>query len=397
MRPADEAGVIEAVRWAIGNEAPIEIVGQGSKRGLGRPTQTRATLDLSHLTGITLYEPEELVLTARAGTPIGEIEALLAKNGQEMQFEPMDYGPLHGRERGGGTIGGVVSCNLAGPRRLKSGAARDHVLGIRLVTGRGEAIKSGGRVVKNVTGYDLSKGVSGAFGTLGVLTEVTIKVLPRAEHEATLVLRNLTDEAATEAMARAMGSSAEVSGAAHLPQRVAYRVADGTLGSKPATLLRVEGFETSVAYRVTTLRKLLSGEMEEIDGEASRTVWRDVRDAMPFADGTMKPVWRLSLAPSDGWRAVEAMRRGAAVDAFYDWQGGLVWLRMDGDPEADALRRVTAKLGGQATLVRAEPGVRASVAVMEPEAPALAALSKRLKEQFDPHGVLNPGRMVAGV
>ena len=397
MRPADEAGVIEAAQWAVANGAPVEIVGQGSKRGLGRPMQTRATLDLSGLTGVTLYEPEELVLTARAGTPIGEIEALLAKNGQEMQFEPMDYGPLHGQERGGGTIGGAVSCNLAGPRRPKSGAARDHVLGIRLVTGRGEAIKSGGRVVKNVTGYDLSKGVSGAFGTLGVLTEVTIKVLPRAEHETTLILRNLTDAAATEAMARAMGSSAEVSGAAHLPELVASRVGDGTLGSKPATLLRVEGFETSVAYRIATLRKLLSGEVEEIDGEASRTVWRDVRDAVPFADGTMKPVWRLSLAPSDGWRAVEAMRQGAAVDAFYDWQGGLVWLRMDADPEADALRRVTAKLGGQATLVRAESGVRASVAVMEPEPPALAALSRRLKEQFDPHGVLNPGRMVAGV
>ena len=392
--------MIEAVQWAVANRAPLEIVGQGSKRGLGRPTQTRATLDTSRLTGITLYEPEELVLTARAGTPIGEIEALLARGEQEMQFEPMDYGPLHGRERGAGTIGGVVSCNLAGPRRLKAGAARDHVLGIRIVTGRGEAIKSGGRVVKNVTGYDLSKGVTGAFGTLGVLTEVTIKVLPRAEHETTLALRGLTDEAAATAMARAMGSSAEVSGAAHLPELVAKRVDDGALGSAPATLLRVEGFETSVAYRVATLRKLLGdagGSAEEVHGDVSRAIWRDIRDAVPFADGTMKPVWRLSVAPTEGWRAVDALRRGTGVDAFYDWQGGLVWLRMEGDPEADAMRRITAKLGGQATLVRAEPSLRASVAVNEPEPPALAALSRRLKEQFDPHGVLNPGRMVAGV
>ena len=400
MRPTDEAQVLEAVQWAVSNDAPLDVVGQGSKRGLGRPSQTRATLDVSGLTGITLYEPEELVLTARAGTPIAEIEAVLAEHGQEMQFEPMDYGPLHGHERGAGTIGGIVSCNLAGPRRLKAGAARDHVLGVRLVTGRGEAIKSGGRVVKNVTGYDLSKGVSGAFGTLGVLTEITIKVLPRAEHETTMVLRGLSDEAATVAMARAMGSNAEVSGAAHLPERVAARVADGALGSASATLLRVEGFETSVAYRVGTLETLLVGtgaDIDHVESEASRALWRDVRDVVPFADGTQRPVWRVSLAPSDGWRAVEAIRMGTGVDAFYDWQGGLVWMRMESEPEADALRRITSRFGGQAVLARAEPSVRASVPVMEPEPPALAALSARLKEQFDPHGVLNPGRMVAGV
>ena len=399
MRPADERGVIEAVAWAVETGSPLDVIGQGSKRGLGRPVQARATLDVSGLSGVTLYEPEELVLSARAGTPIAEIEALLTENDQEMQFEPIDYGPLHGFERGRGTIGGVIACNLAGPRRLKAGAARDHVLGIRLVTGRGEAIKSGGRVVKNVTGYDLSKGVTGAFGTLGVLTEVTIKVLPRAETETTLALRGLDDEAATRAMAKAMGSSAEVSGAAHLPERVAARVADGALGADPATLLRVEGFATSVAYRTEALERLLAdsgGRMERIERDASREIWRDVRDAVPFADGTTRPVWRVSLAPMDGHRAVAAMRQGAGIDAFYDWQGGLVWMRMDDAPEADALRRVTGKLGGHATLVRAEPALRASVPVFEPEPKPLAALSRRLKEQFDPGGVLNPGRMVAG-
>ena len=397
LRPDDEAGVVEAVRWAVETRSPLELRGHGSKAGLGRPAQTRATLDLSGLDGITLYEPEELVLSARAGTPIAEIERVLGDNGQEMQFEPMDYGPLHGIERGGGTIGGVVSCNLAGPRRLKAGAARDHVLGVRVVTGRGEAIKSGGRVVKNVTGYDLSKGVTGAFGTLGVLTEVTIKVLPRAESETTLVLRGLTDEAATKAMARAMGSSAEVSGAAHLPERVAARVADGALGGQAATLLRIEGFETSVRYRAEALDALLGGGAERVEGEASRAVWRDVRDAVPFADGTTKPVWRVSVPPSEGWRVVEVMRQGAAVDAFYDWQGGLVWLRMDADPEAEALRRAVHRFGnGHATLVRADPATRSAVGVFHPQPAPLAALSARLKDQFDPEGVLNPGRMVAG-
>ena len=398
MRPADEAGVVEAVRWALETRSPLEIVGQGSKRGLGRPAQARATLDLSGLAGVTLYEPEELVLSAHAGTPMAEIEALLEKNGQEMAFEPLDYGPLHGRERGAGTLGGTIACNLAGPRRLKAGAARDHILGVRVVTGRGEAIKSGGRVVKNVTGYDLSKGMTGAYGTLGVLTEITIKVLPRAETETTLALRGLTDEAAARAMATAMGSSAEVSGAAHLPERVAARVLDGALGHAAATLLRVEGFATSVAYRVQALETLQGGGIERIEADESRALWRDVRDAVPFADGTERPVWRVSVAPSEGWRVVEAMRRGAGVDAFYDWQGGLVWLRMEGDPEDGALRRAIARFGGgHATLVRANAATRAAVPVFEPQPGPLAALSTRLKQQFDPEGLLNPGRMVAGV
>ena len=396
MRPADEGEVVEAVRWAVAQRAPLEIVGSGSKLGLGRPVQARATLDVSQLTGVTLYEPEELVLRAAAGTPMAEIEALLAENGQEIASEPMDYGPLHRRKRGGGTVGGMIACNLAGPRRLKAGAARDQILGVRVVTGRAEAIKSGGRVVKNVTGYDLSKGMTGAYGTLGVLSEVTIKVLPRAETEVTLALRGLDDAAATAAMARAMGSSHEVSGAAHLPALVAARVVDGALGSDPATLLRVEGFPVSVAARVDALEGLLGGHIQRVERDASRALWRDVRDVAPFADGTERAVWRVSAAPGDGYKIVEAMRQGTGVDAFYDWQGGLAWLRMEDDAEADALRRATTHFGGHATLVRAPAAVRASVPVFEPEPGPLAALSGRLKAQFDPEGVLNPGRMVAG-
>lgn len=375
----------------------MEIVGHGSKRGLGRPVQARATLDVSALSGVTIYEPEELVLSARAGTSMAEIEKLLAENGQELAFEPLDYGALHGGERGRGTLGGVVSANLSGPRRLKAGAARDHILGIRLVTGRGEAIKSGGRVVKNVTGYDLSKGVTGAYGTLGVLTEITLKVLPKAEAETTLAVRDLDDAAAASAMARALGSSAEVSAAAHLPAMVAARVADGALGRSPATLLRLEGFSVSVAARAEALERMIGEAIERIVGEASRTLWRDVRDAVPFADGTDRPVWRVSCVPTEGHKIVDAMRRGAGIDAFYDWQGGLAWLRMEGEPEAEALRRAIAHLGGgHATLVRAQAAVRASVPVFEPEAAPLATLSSRLKAQFDPEAVLNPGRMVAG-
>ncbi|RWH74178.1 MAG: FAD-binding protein [Mesorhizobium sp.] len=395
--PATAAETLATVAWAAAEDSPLEIIGHGSKRGIGRPAQTEHTLDLSKISGVTLYEPAELVLSAKAGTPLAEIETLLAENGQQLAFEPLDYGPLLGGEKGKGTIGGVLAANLCGPRRLKAGSARDHILGIAAVSGRGEAFKSGGRVVKNVTGYDLSKLMANSWGTLAVLTDVTFKVLPAAETEVTLALRGLLDDHAAAAMALALGSSAEVSSAAHLPERVAARVASGSLGSTAATLLRVEGFGPSVAYRISALKDLLgnAGPLEEVSGEISRSVWRDIRDCAPFVDGLEKPVWRVSLAPAQGHLMVLALRMQAAVDAFYDWQGGLIWLRMEhGDPEADLLRGLLRQYGGgHATLVRAAPSHRAAVPVFEPQAPQLAALSARLKAEFDPKNILNPGRM----
>ncbi|MER8753492.1 glycolate oxidase subunit GlcE [Mesorhizobium sp. M1050] len=395
--PTTSAEVLSTVAWAVAEEAPLEILGHGSKRGIGRPLQTEHTLDLSRLTGVTLYEPAELVLSAKAGTPLADIEKLLAENGQQLAFEPMDYGPLLGGEAGKGTIGGVLAANLSGPRRLKAGAARDHILGINVVSGRGEAFKSGGRVVKNVTGYDMSKLMANSWGTLAVFTDVTFKVLPAAETEVTLAIRGLLEDAAAASMALALGSSAEVSSAAHLPERIAARVAEGALGNEAATLLRVEGFGPSVAYRVAALKTLLgnAGPLEEISGEISRLIWRDVRDCRPFADSSEKPVWRVSMTPGAGHQMVLALRMQAAVSAFYDWQGGLVWLRMEqGDPEASLLRGLLRKHGGgHATLVRAAPSHRAALPVFEPQPPALAALSHRLKQEFDPKNLLNPGRM----
>jgi len=395
--PTTSDEVLSSVTSAVVEESPIEILGHGSKRGIGRPLQTEHMLDLSKLTGVTLYEPADLVLSAKAGTPLAQIEKLLAENGQQLAFEPMDYGPLLGGKPGKGTIGGVLAANLSGPRRLKAGAARDHILGINVVSGRGEAFKSGGRVVKNVTGYDMSKLMANSWGTLAVFTDVTFKVLPAAETEVTLAVRGLLDDAASSAMALALGSSAEVSSAAHLPERIAARVAGGALGSEAATLLRVEGFGPSVAYRIAALKALLgrAGPLEEISGEASRLIWQDVRDIRPFADGSEKPVWRVSMTPSQGHLMVLTLRMQAAVSAFYDWQGGLVWLRMEeGDPEAALLRGLLRKHGGgHATLVRAAPAHRAALPVFEPQAPALAALSQRLKQEFDPRNLLNPGRM----
>ncbi|MGN6770776.1 MAG: FAD-binding protein [Rhizobiaceae bacterium] len=393
--PSTSEEVLSAVQWALSEEEPLEIVGHGSKRGIGRPVQAAHTLYLSGLSGVTLYEPEELVLSAKAGTPLADIEKLLDDNRQQLAFEPMDYGPLFGAEPGRGTIGGVLASNTSGPRRLKAGAARDHILGIHAVSGHGEAFKSGGRVVKNVTGYDLSKAMAGSWGTLAVVTDLTFKVLPAADTETTLVVRNLTDDQAANVMAHAMGSSAEISGAAHLPVLVSGKVAGGALSGAAATVLRMEGVAPSVAWRIGHLKDLLkaAGEMQEIGAEQSRALWQEIRDCAPFAGGN-KSVWRVSMAPSEGHRMIDALRREAGVNAFYDWQGGLIWLEMAAEPEAAALRAMIRRFGGgHATLIRAGEPERASLDVFEPQPPALAALSARLKAEFDPKGILNPGRM----
>ncbi|TAM97026.1 MAG: glycolate oxidase subunit GlcE [Rhizobiaceae bacterium] len=396
--PTSSEDVLSAVHSALAEEAPLEIVGHGTKRGIGQAVQTAHTLNLSGLVGVTLYEPEELVLSAKAGTALAAIEQLLAEHRQELAFEPMDYGPLFGGAAGSGTIGGTLAANLSGPRRIRAGAARDHILGIHAVSGRGEAFKSGGRVVKNVTGYDLSKAMAGSWGTLAIVTDLTFKVLPAAEAETTLAIRGLTDDRAANAMAHAMGSSAEVSGAAHLPLLVAGSVAAGLLAGDAATLLRIEGVPPSVAFRVSRLKDLLkaAGAMQEIAGEESRRLWRDIRDCVPFSDekDRAKPLWRVSMAPSDGHRMVDALRREAPVNTFYDWQGGLIWLMMEADPEAATLRSLIRRHGGgHATLIRATASQRAAIPVFEPQSASLAQLSARLKEQFDPKSILNPGRM----
>jgi glycolate oxidase FAD binding subunit len=312
----------------------------------------------------------------------------------------MDYGPLFGGDAGRGTLGGVIATNLSGPRRIKAGAARDHFLGVRAVTGRGETIKSGGRVVKNVTGYDLCKLLAGSWGTLAAMTDVTIKVLPKPETEATVLVTGLDDARACAAMAAAMGSSCDVSGAAHLPDHVASYF-DGLPRPEASTVLRLEGVAPSVAHRKDTLAALLRpfGPVALLEEKESRALWRSVRQVKPFTSEAARerPLWRISTAPARGHELVDLITPAAQM--FYDWAGGLVWVAMPfaHEPDAAAIRGAVAKLGGHATLVRAPASVRAALDVFEPQPAGLAALSKRVKEGFDPKGVLNPGRMWAGV
>ncbi len=404
IKPLDSEGVANAIRWALAEGKALDVIGHGTKQGIGRPAQSDLTLQLSGLTGVTLYEPEELVLSAKAGTPISEIKNLLASKNQELAFEPMDTGPLFGRPRGSGTLGGSLAANLSGPRRLKAGAARDHFLGATAVSGRGEMFKSGGRVVKNVTGYDLCKLLAGSWGTLAVMTDVTLKVLPRAESEETLLLLGLDDHAAARAMSIALGAPGEVSGAAHLPLAVAARtgVTPAAAAGTALTALRLEGVAPSVAHRRDMLKTLLRpfGEMAALGDDQSRPFWRAVRDALPFAapspPDTM--LWRITTAPAQGPGLVAKLREKVDAEVLYDWAGGLIWMQcLEGEDMRSALHSAVPAFGGHAILVRAAAAVRASTPAFSPQEPVLAGLTKRVKTAFDPNGVLNPGRMYAGV
>jgi glycolate oxidase FAD binding subunit len=315
----------------------------------------------------------------------------------------MDYGPVLGRPMGRGTIGGVLATNLSGPRRIKSGAARDHFLGVTAVSGRGEIFKSGGRVVKNVTGYDLCKLLAGSWGTLAAMTEVTIKVLPRAPTEECLMVLGLDDRLAARAMATAVGSSADVSGAAHLPANIAERVLGGAAGGSAVTAFRLEGVPPSIAQRKELLEGLLRpyGVMLMIGEAGSRALWQAVRDATAFAgpDAADRPLWRVSTAPMQAPQLAATISAQAEAELFYDWAGGLIWIALPPleDGGARVVRDAVRTCGGHATLVRAPPAVRAVADVFEPQSEALAALTRRVKESFDPKRVLSPGRMYAGV
>ena len=390
FRPGEERELVDVVASAVAQEEPLEIVAGGSKRGLGRPLQTPHTLDLGAFSGIRAYEPEELVLTAGAATPLSEIEAALDKAGQMLAFEPPDWRALLGTDGAAPTLGGMLAANLAGPRRIKQGAARDHFLGFRGVSGRGEAFKAGGRVVKNVTGYDLCKLIAGSYGTLAVLIEATLKVLPRPEAARSILVHDLDDATAQRAMSDALNSPHEVSGAAHLPSGESGR-------DKPLTVLRLEGPGPSVEARAAALKDELAGfgAVDEAGDDDSAQLWHALRDVGPLAALSDRAVWRVSVAPTAGPALAAAV--AAALDArhFFDWGGGLVWLAVSGaqDGGAAAIRSAVAKSGGHATLIRGPQALRAAVPVFQPLAPALAALTTRVKESFDPKRILNRGRM----
>jgi glycolate oxidase FAD binding subunit len=381
--PTSPEEVLAIVAEAAAHGRRLEVIGGGTKRGVGRVERPDLTLSLEALDAVLDYAPEELVLTARPGAKLKDLEKLVASEGQMLPFEPPRLVKLLGG-KGEPTLGGALAANLSGPRRIKAGAARDHLLGFAAVSGRGEAFKAGGKVVKNVTGYDLAKLMAGSWGTLAVMTEVTIKVLPRPKTETTLLVFGLDERRAVQAMGRAMSAPVEVSGAAHVPTAVAAQAP--LKAEMSVTALRLEGFDASIAARTEVLAEALRdfGRADVLDARHSRGFWTQIREVEVF-QRERRPLWRIAVPPAAGWRVGEAL--GTVI---YDWAGGLVWALAE---DAWAVRSAARAAGGHATLYRGDAGLDPGLAAFQPLEGPLAGLSARVKAAFDPQNILNPGRL----
>ncbi len=368
--------VADQVRTAAG---PLHIVGGGTHMMC---KSSNPALSLAALTGITLYEPGAMTMVARAGTPINEINDALAGEGQRLAFEPADWRGLLGTQ-GESTIGGVAAANISGPRRIQVGACRDHMIGVEFVDGTGRILKNGGRVMKNVTGYDLVKLMCGSWGTLGVLTELSFKVAAIPETEVTLVREGISDDAAVARLCEAMGTPYDLSGSAHL-----------AISGNTKTCVRIEGLAASVSYRRDALLEEVCAGFEVLEGAASSELWNSIRDVSAFAqsDGA---VWRASLKPTDAPALTAKMTEaGVNFDAIYDWSGGLVWLLVHSDQSAAAslIRNTVDSLKGHATLIRSAPSLQ-DVPRFQPQHSILRNIEAGLRSKFDPRGILNQGFM----
>jgi glycolate oxidase FAD binding subunit len=397
LRPADAPQAAEIIARAAAENTPLRIHAGNSKQTYGRPVETHHTLDLSHLSGILDYEPAELFISARAATPLQTITDELEAHGQMLAFEPPDWRALLHTENQP-TIGGTVACNLAGPRRVRAGAARDHFLGFNAINGRGEPWKAGGKVVKNVTGYDMCKLQAGAFGTLSVLLDCTMRLLPKPETSCTVLYHGLSDAEAVHIMSAALNSPHEVSAAAHLPAHFAARSASaaGIPSGQSVTALRLEGPRPSVAYRAGALESLHRPGEQLGEAESTR-FWQEIASVQKLLSGTQTILWRVCTAPTSSPAILRQVRDHIdGAEGFYDWGGGLLWIELDPsltDTGESVIRAAIAKTGGHATLLRADHAQRARIPVFQPLAPPLEALSRRIKTSFDPLGILNPGRM----
>ncbi|MCP4818477.1 MAG: glycolate oxidase subunit GlcE [Shimia sp.] len=379
--PTTESAIKEAVCDAVSQKKALRVCGGGTRSGIGQMVENAERLDVSGNAGIELYEPGSLTMVARAGTSMTEITSALDAENQMLAFEPIDHRPLLGTT-GEPTLGGVVACNISGPRRFLSGACRDHLLGVRFIDGQGRLVKNGGRVMKNVTGLDLTKLMCGSFGTLGVISEVSLKVLPKPVCSASLQIEGVDEEQAVLLFCKALTTPYEVSGAAY---------------QNGVAVLRIEGLETQVTYRIARLQALFpEHSMSILDGEVHSDLWKGLRDLHLFS-GTIETVWRMSVKPTDAPAIVSHLKRKLAARVMLDHGGGTIWAGVPADitEQAASIRSVINTLGGHATLVRGSEELRRSADVFQPQATRLAAISKLLRQQFDPSGILNPGLMAA--
>lgn len=377
--PTSEEEVLEVVQWALANKTTLEVLGNGSKRAIGCHASAGARVHLGHLTGILSYEPEELVISAWAGTPLSQVEAVLAAEGQHLAFEPPDYSVVLGSQESA-TLGGAIATGFAGPRRIVAGAARDHVLGVTGVTGRGELFKIGGRVVKNVTGYDLSKLLAGSFGTLAIMTRITLKVLPRPEAIRTLQMLCRDRNDALELLRKGAASPFSVSGAA--------------LASDGAASLRLEGRDDEIDLRAQKVQGHLEREINCFGGGTSDAYWAEVRDLGSWAGKSS--IWRINLPRASAGELASRLTAETGGEVIFDWAGARAWLATPQDAPVEDVREICNAFGGKAMLFKASAELRAETPVFPPEAGALATLTSRVRDAFDPERILNPGRLSPG-
>ena len=403
FNPSNSADVKETVEWALSSATPMAIVGNNSKKFLGQPTNLDVTLDLSNLKGIITYEPSELVLTARPGTTLKEVGDILEERGQELAFEPPDYGAFFGQDSDRATLGGTIACNLSGPRRIRAGGARDHFLGMQAVNGRAEIFKAGGKVVKNVTGYDLCKLIAGSYGTLALLTETTLKVLPKSEKVRTVLVSGLTDQSALSIFEKLTAGPAEPTALAHLPTNIAKRSNVDLISESSMSIsaIRMEGPAPSVLQRTKTLLQYLQpfGHTEELHGHKSATFWKEIADLHPFVENLNSTIWRIIVPPSRSSSITQTLSERFDISWFYDWAGGLIWIESEFEADAlhGAIRAGVAEAGGQALVIRKGNGLSVSTEVFQPLPRPIFQLNYRVKQAFDPKSIFNPGRVYTGI
>ena len=408
LYPEKEKDVEEIIKKFYKSNTPIEVIGTGSKRKIGKPIQCAKTISLSRLEGIVKYLPEELYITVKAGTKITEIENQLKKNNQQLAFEPIDFGYLFLGKSNSGTAAGQVACNIAGPRRFKVGSARDHILGFRGVNGRGEIIKSGGTVVKNVTGYDLSKLISNSYGTLVVLTEITLKVLPKPEASKTLVIHNLDINLANEYLAKAISSENDISGASFLPIEPSCNQCEMNIEKTfklndlkhegSITAIRIEGSKNSIKERTENLKKeikVLDENISELDTLQSEIFWKKITN-LEFFSGTKNNIFRIVIPPSESVQLLYQLPKNFKY--FLDWGGALIWVEACDINEQlfNSIRKKVIKHKGYVTMIKNSEYLPFVEDVFTIDISKFN-ISQSIKKSFDPKRILNPGKMYTGI
>ena len=400
LKPSNEDDLQQIIKHCYKKDLPIQIVGTGTKNEIGKKLQCAKILDMSNISGIIEYKPEELYITVKAGTPIKLVQDELRKNNQHLAFEPTNFSEIFKKDSNEGTVGGTLSCNFSGSRRFKVGSGRDHILGFKGYNGRGEKIKSGGTVVKNVTGYDLSKLVTGSFGTLLVLSEITLKVLPLQTDIKTIIISGLALEHALGTMASSIASSNDPSGVVFYPGSLRNNFVFNDLTHQGSiTAIRIEGTKASTEQRIDNLFKNLNLEETKttiLDSTQSEIFWEDTRALKVFSKN-QKNILRAVVPPSETVNLINRLKI-FHPSYFIDWGGSLIWLELDylSNQKIDQIRKRVLDTGGYLTVIKSPANIKSSSEIFTID-PIKFKISQNLKKSFDPKRIFNPGKMYTGI